>query len=189
MSNRQDAKIAKITKGQRCCLLILTGPALWLAGGTAMAFELRSPAFSAGGDIPVVHTCDGPDRSPVLRWSDPPAGAKAFALIMDDPDAPGGTWVHWVLYGVPAAAREFPEGVAARETVQGVGTQGVNDFRKVGYGGPCPPPGPAHRYSFRLYALDAELKLPPRVTKADLLKAMEGHVLGHADLAGRYKRK
>ncbi len=154
-----------------------------------MAFELKSPAFSAAGDIPVVHTCDGPDRSPALRWTDPPAGTKEFALIVDDPDAPAGTWVHWVLYGVPAAAREFPEGVAARDTVPGVGTQGVNDFRKVGYGGPCPPPGPAHRYSFRLYALNAELKLPPRKTKADLLKAMEGHVLGQAELVGRYKRK
>ncbi len=154
-----------------------------------MAFELKSPAFSPGGEIPVKHTCDGPDRSPALRWSDPPAATKEFALIVDDPDAPVGTWVHWVLYGVPAAARELPEGVAARDTVSGVGTQGVNDFRKVGYGGPCPPPGLAHRYFFKLYALGAGLKLPPRKTKADLLKAMEGHVLGQAELVGRYKRR
>ena len=113
-----------------------------------MAFELKSPAFAQGGDIPAKHTCDGADRSPALRWSDPPAGAREFALIADDPDTPGGTWVHWVIYGVPAAARELPEGVAARDTVPGVATQGGNDFRRVGYGGPCPPPGPAHRYSF-----------------------------------------
>lgn len=154
-----------------------------------MAFELTSPAFSPGGEIPVRHTCDGPDLSPPLRWTDPPANTKGFALIVDDPDAPAGTWVHWVLYGLPATARELPEGVPARDTVPGLGTQGVNDFRKVGYGGPCPPRGPAHRYFFRLYALDTELALPPRKTKAEVLKAMEGHVLGQAELMGRYKRK
>lgn len=154
-----------------------------------MAFELSSPAFSAGGDIPAKHTCDGPDRSPVLRWSGAPSGTKEFALIVDDPDAPVGTWVHWVLYGVAPTVRELPEGVAPRDTLPGVGTQGVNDFRKVGYGGPCPPPGPAHRYFLKLYALDAELKLPPRKTKADLLKAMEGHILGQAELMGRYRRR
>jgi Raf kinase inhibitor-like YbhB/YbcL family protein len=154
-----------------------------------MAFELKSPAFSSGGDIPVKHTCDGQDVSPVLRWTDPPGNAKAFALIADDPDAPAGTWVHWVLYGVPATTRELPEGVAARDTVPGVGTQGMNDFGKVGYGGPCPPRGPAHRYYFKLYALDAELKLPPRKTKAEVLKAIEGHVLGQAELMGHYKRR
>ena len=154
-----------------------------------MAFELKSPAFTPGGDIPVKHTCDGPDHSPILRWADLPAGTVEFALIADDPDAPVGTWVHWVLYGVPSAARELPEGVAARDTVPGVGTQGMNDFGKVGYGGPCPPRGPAHRYFFKLYALNAELKLQPRKTKADLLKAMEGHVLGQAELMGRYKRR
>jgi Raf kinase inhibitor-like YbhB/YbcL family protein len=187
--NRQGAKIAKTAANKLWHLGMLAGLACWLAGGTAMAFELKSPAFTPGGDIPVKHTCDGPDRSPLLRWSDPPAGTKEFALIVDDPDAPVGTWVHWVLYGVPSAARELPEGVAARDTVPDVGTQGVNDFRKVGYGGPCPPPGPAHRYFFKLYALGAELKLPPGKTKAVLLKAMEGHVLGQTELMGRYKRR
>lgn len=154
-----------------------------------MAFELRSPAFSPGGEIPVKYTCDGADLSPPLRWSDPPEKTRGFALIADDPDAPGGTWVHWVLYGVSAVLRELPEGVPAGETVPGIGAQGVNDFRKVGYGGPCPPRGPAHRYFFRLYALDAELTLPARKTKAELLKAIEGHVLGQAELMGRYKRR
>ncbi|MBI2462418.1 MAG: YbhB/YbcL family Raf kinase inhibitor-like protein [Candidatus Rokubacteria bacterium] len=154
-----------------------------------MAFELRSPAFSSGAEIPVRHTCDGPDLSPPLLWSDPPADTKGFVLIVDDPDAPVGTWVHWVLYGLAAPAHELPEGVPARETVPGVGTQGVNDFRKVGYGGPCPPRGPAHRYFFRLYALDTELALPPRKTKAEVLKAIEGHGLGQAELMGRYRRR
>lgn len=154
-----------------------------------MAFELQSSAFASGGEIPIKHTCDGPDLSPTLRWTDPPANAKSFALIVDDPDAPAGTWVHWVLYGVAATVRELPESVPARDTVAGIGTQGLNDFRKVGYGGPCPPRGPAHRYLFRLYALDTELTLPPRKTKADALKAIEGHVLGQAELMGRYKRK
>ncbi len=154
-----------------------------------MAFELRSPALSPGGEIPVNYTCDGADLSPPLRWSDSPAKTKSFALIVDDPDAPGGTWAHWVLYGLAATLRELSEGVPARETVPGIGTQGVNGFRKVGYGGPCPPRGPAHRYFFKLYALDTELTLPPRRTKADLLKAIEGHVLGQAELMGRYKRK
>lgn len=153
-----------------------------------MAFELQSPAFAAGGGIPVKHTCDGPDLSPLLRWSDPPAKTRGFALVVDDPDAPGGTWVHWVLYGLAAAVRELPEGVPARDTVPGLGSHGVNDFRKVGYGGPCPPRGPAHRYVFKLYALDTELALPPRKTKDDVLKAIEGHVLGRAELMGRYQR-
>jgi Raf kinase inhibitor-like YbhB/YbcL family protein len=155
----------------------------------AMAFELTSPSITAGGDIPVKHTCDGPDLSPALRWSGPPPRTRSFALIADDPDAPAGTWVHWVLYAIPAAARELPEGVPARDTVAGAGTQGVNDFGKVGYGGPCPPRGPAHRYVFKLYALDTELALRARQSKADLLKAMEGHVLGQAELMGRYRRR
>ncbi len=171
------------------CTPVLVALLLCATGEPAMAFELQSPAFSAGGEIPVSYTCDGADRSPPLGLSDPPAKTRGFALIADDPDAPGGIWVHWVLYGMPAALRQLPEGVPARETIPGIGAQGVNDFRKVGYGGPCPPRGLAHRYFFRLYALDAELTLPARKTKAELLKAIEGHVLGQAELMGRYKRK
>ena len=154
-----------------------------------MAFELRSPAFSSSGEIPVKYTCDGADLSPPLQWSDPPQKTKSFALIADDPDAPAGTWVHWVLYGLTGTLRELPEGVPTQETVPGIGTQGVNDFRKVGYGGPCPPRGPGHRYFFRLYALDIERTLPLRETKQDLLKAIEGHVLGRTELMGWYMRK
>lgn len=168
---------------------LIVGPLILLRGGPASAFELQSPAFPPGGDIPVKYTCDGRDVSPALRWADPPVGTKGLALINDDPDAPGGTWVHWVLYGIPATIRELREGVPAQDTVGGIGRQGVNDFRKAGYGGPCPPRGPAHRYFFRLYALDIELALPPRNTKAALLKAIEGHVLGRAELMGRYQRR
>lgn len=167
----------------------MVGALVWVTAGYAMAFELKSPAFPPGGNIPAKHTCDGADVSPPLRWSDPPPNTKGFALIVDDPDAPAGTWVHWVLFRVPPTVQELPEGVAAQDTVPGIGTQGVSDFGKVGYGGPCPPRGPAHRYFFRLYALGTELSLSPRKTKGEVLRAMEGHVLGQAELMGRYRRK
>ncbi|HSB80160.1 MAG TPA: YbhB/YbcL family Raf kinase inhibitor-like protein [Candidatus Methylomirabilis sp.] len=159
------------------------------AGRAAVAMDLQSPAFSLGGEIPMKYTCDGADLSPPLRWSGPPAKTRGFALITDDPDAPGGTWVHWVLYGIAASVRELPEGVQARETVADIGIQGVNDFRKLGYGGPCPPRGTPHRYYFTLYALDVELSFPPRKTKAEILKAMQGHILGQAQATGLYKRR
>ncbi len=154
-----------------------------------MAFELQSSAFTTGEQIPVKHTCDGADASPQLRWADPPPNTRSFALIMDDPDAPGGTWVHWVLYAIVATVHDLPEGVATRNSVAGVGIQGMNDFQRVGYGGPGPPPGPAHRYVFKLYALDSDLRLPARKTKAELLKAMDGHILAQAELMGRYQRR
>jgi Raf kinase inhibitor-like YbhB/YbcL family protein len=157
-------------------------------GDDAMAFELKSPTFSAGADIPKKHTCDGPDMSPALNWGEPPAKTAAFALIADDPDAPVGTWVHWVLFNLPATTRELPEGVSKKEEVEGGGLQGANDFRRTGYGGPCPPPGPSHRYFFKLYALDSQLSLKSDATKRDVEKAMEGHILGQAELMGRYKR-
>ncbi|MGQ9458922.1 MAG: YbhB/YbcL family Raf kinase inhibitor-like protein [Anaerolineae bacterium] len=157
-------------------------------GGAAMALKVESPAFSPGGDIPRPYTCDGPDLSPPLRWSEPPAGTQSLALICDDPDAPAGTWVHWVLYRIPATVRELPEGVPKRDTLADGSRQGRNDFGKVGYGGPCPPRGPKHRYFFKVYALDVVIDLPPGATKAELLKAMEGHVLAQGELMGRYGR-
>ncbi len=164
-------------------LLLLTGAA------QAFAFELKSPAFAPNASIPRTHSCDGPDRSPPLRWTDPPAGAKSYALVVEDPDDPSGIWVHWVLYAIPASARQLPEGVSKRETVAGAGAQGVNDFRKVGWGGPCPPPGPAHRYIFTLYALDADPALAPGKTKEDLRAAIEGHIIGQAELTGRFQSR
>ncbi len=169
-------------------VVIATAPGWPARGGEVMAFELTSPAFEPDQRIPKTYTCDGPDVSVPLRWSDPPAGTKSFALIADDPDAPRGTWVHWVLYDLPAEARELPEGVPAREALENGARQGVNDFRKVGYGGPCPPPGPAHRYFFRLYALGRPTGLPPRATKRQLLDSARGHVLAEAELVGRYGR-
>lgn len=151
------------------------------------AFQLKSTAFSNGDTIPKKFTCDGPDVSPALSWNDPPGGATAFALIMDDPDAPGGTWVHWVLYDLPASARELPEGVPKTQDLESAARQGINDFRRIGYGGPCPPPGATHRYSFRLYALDRPTQLHAGATKGDLERAMKGHILAQAELLGRFQ--
>jgi Raf kinase inhibitor-like YbhB/YbcL family protein len=153
-----------------------------------MAFTLTSNAFTQGGNIPGRNTCDGQDLSPALTWSDPPQGTRAYALIADDPDAPAGTWVHWIIYDVPAATHGLGEGVSKTDTVAGLAKQGMNDFRRPGYGGPCPPPGKPHRYFFRLYALSAELNLKPRATRKDLDAAMQGKILGQAELMGKYQR-
>jgi Raf kinase inhibitor-like YbhB/YbcL family protein len=155
-----------------------------------MAFTLTSTAFRDGVAIPVKYTCDGVDVSPPLAWSGAPAGTRSFALIADDPDAPAGTWVHWVLYNLPAAVSELPENIAKVESLDLDGArQGRNDFRRPGYGGPCPPPGPAHRYFFKLYALHAPLQLKPGAQKKDVEAALEGHVLGSAQLMGTYARQ
>jgi Raf kinase inhibitor-like YbhB/YbcL family protein len=160
------------------------------AGDESMAFSLTSTAFKDGAAIPSTHTCDGADRSPPLAWSGAPPGTAAFALIADDPDAPAGTWVHWVVYNLPAATAELPENVAKVESLDlGGARQGRNDFHRPGYGGPCPPPGPAHRYLFRLYALDAPLKVRPGATKNDVEAAMQGHTLAMAQLMGTYARQ
>lgn len=153
-----------------------------------MSFTLMSPAFEEGGTIAKKYTCDGPDLSPPLKWTDPPAGTQSLVLIVDDPDAPVGTWVHWVLYNVPPETREFPEGQSTDESLKSGGKQGINDFRKVGYGGPCPPKGPAHRYIFKLYALDTMLQLGPKPGKGDVEKGMKGHVLAETRLMGKYGR-
>ncbi|HUJ43073.1 MAG TPA: YbhB/YbcL family Raf kinase inhibitor-like protein [Opitutaceae bacterium] len=150
--------------------------------------KLTSTGFADGQPIPMQYTCDGADVSPPLQWSELVPGTRSFALICDDPDAPVGTWVHWVVYGLPGTARELPEMVAATETLPNGAKQGLNDFRRVGYGGPCPPPGPPHRYFFKLYALDTELALKARATKQDLLRAMTGHILAEAQLMGTYQR-
>jgi Raf kinase inhibitor-like YbhB/YbcL family protein len=150
--------------------------------------QLKSSAFQAGGDIAPKYTCDANDISPQLSWNDAPAGTRAFALIADDPDAPVGTWVHWVVYDLPADGKELAEGVPATEVLTNGAKQGTNDFRKVGYGGPCPPPGLPHRYFFKLYALDAPTGLKSRATKQQLLDAIKAHTLGEAELMGRYKR-
>jgi len=160
-----------------------------VSSGVAMAFDLTSSAFRPGQSIPRRHTCDGEDLSPPLAWTDPPAASKGFALVCDDPDAPAGTWVHWVLYAVPPATHELPEGVKPTPTLADGSRQGRNDFRKTGWGGPCPPRGGPHRYFFRLYSVDRAIDLPPGATKAEVLKAIEGHTLGQAELMGHYARE
>ncbi|MCX7590232.1 MAG: YbhB/YbcL family Raf kinase inhibitor-like protein [Kiritimatiellae bacterium] len=157
-------------------------------GGEAMTFKLASSAFAEGAAIPVKYTGDGPDISPPLTWTDPPAGTKSLVLICDDPDAPVGTWVHWVLYDIPPTTRSLAEGIPTIGTVPGVGKQGKNDFRRLGYGGPAPPPGKPHRYFFKLYAVDVETGLAPGATKTEVLKAIEGHILAETRLMGTYKR-
>jgi Raf kinase inhibitor-like YbhB/YbcL family protein len=149
--------------------------------------EIKSSAFGSGEMIASKYTCDGADFSPPLQWAGSPAGTKSFALICDDPDAPMGTWVHWVIYDIPPTATMLAEGITREKDLPGGGTQGVNDFRKIGYGGPCPPGG-THRYFFKLYALDTMHGLKPGITKDQLLKAMKGHILAEAQLMGTYRR-
>jgi Raf kinase inhibitor-like YbhB/YbcL family protein len=157
-------------------------------GEIAMTITLESTAFEAGETIPTKHTCDGDDVSPPLSWGEVPEGSESIALICDDPDAPRGTWVHWVVFGLPPDTRQLPEGIPADPALQDGAVHGTNDFGRSGYGGPCPPAGPAHRYYFRLYALDSELQLDPGASKQDLVAAMEGHILGEGELMGRYGR-
>jgi hypothetical protein len=153
-----------------------------------MSFRLDSSAFRAGEPIPARNGCDDRDLSPPLNWSGAPAGVRSFALICDDPDAPGGTWVHWVLYDMPPERQELAEGVPALAELPDGARQGINDFRRIGYGGPCPPRGKPHRYSFRLYALDTKLQLAPKLRKQGLETAMRGHILAETELVGTYRR-
>jgi Raf kinase inhibitor-like YbhB/YbcL family protein len=152
-----------------------------------MVFKLESSAFSNEGTVPSKYTCDGPDVSPPLKWSGAPEGTKTFAMICDDPDAPMGTWVHWVMWNIPANVSEFKEGMSKDPKLSDGTMQGISDFKRPGYGGPCPPSG-THRYYFKLYALDAELSLPESTTKADLEKAIKGHILAEAKYMGTYSR-
>jgi len=152
-----------------------------------MAITITSTAFTEGSMIPQNYTCDGEDISPPLAWSGVPDGTKSLALICDDPDAPMGTWVHWVLFNIPAHIMELPTKIPSEKIIQNGAKHGINDFRKFGYGGPCPPGG-THRYYFKLYALDTEINVEAGITKAQLLKTMEGHILAEGQLMGRYKR-
>jgi len=153
-----------------------------------MTFSISSSSFSQGGEIPRKFTCDGADVSPELSWTGAPAGTQSFALIADDPDAPVGTWTHWVLYDLPSQTAALPEGVSKVDEVPSGGRQGRNDFRKIGYGGPCPPPGRPHRYFFKLYALDRMLNLKPGSSKQEVEQTMQNHILGKAELMGKYQR-
>jgi len=157
-------------------------------GERPMAFVIFTASFPNGGPIPRKFTCDGADLSPEVSWTGSPTGTQSFVLIADDPDAPVGTWTHWVLFDVPAQTNSLAEGIAKVDEVPSGGRQGRNDFRRIGYGGPCPPPGKPHRYFFKLYALDKMLSLKPGCSKAEVEQAMQNHVLGKAELMGTYQR-
>lgn len=150
--------------------------------------KLESSAFSDQGMIPTKYSCDGADISPPLSWSEVPQGTQSLALICDDPDAPGMTFVHWVIYNLPPDTQQLPENVPNQEKLENGALQGKNNFGKVGYGGPCPPGG-THRYFFRLYALDQMLNLEAGVNREQLEQAMEGHILAQAELMGQYNRQ
>jgi len=156
-------------------------------GKGSMTLTISSSAFANGGMIPSQYTCDGANISPPVQWSGLRAAAKTFAIVVDDPDAPAKTWVHWVVYDLPANTTQLTENIGQGKTLGSGGKQGTSDFKKIGYGGPCPPGG-THRYFFKLYAVDIETSLPPGATKDELLKAIEGHVVGQGELVGKYKR-
>ncbi|MFA5553416.1 MAG: YbhB/YbcL family Raf kinase inhibitor-like protein [Phycisphaerae bacterium] len=153
-----------------------------------MEIKITSPAFQENQMIPEKYTCEGNDISPQLKWDAVPGGAKSIALICDDPDAPMGTWVHWVVYNLPADTRELPENFPDDETLPDGTRQGITDFGKTGYGGPCPPSG-THRYYFKIYALDITIDAVSVLDKKTLLKEMQGHILAQGQLMGKYKRK
>ena len=156
---------------------------------TMMAIEIESSAFMQGATIPEMYTCDGKDVSPPIKWGEGPGNVRAWALIVDDPDAPSKTWVHWVLFNIPGSTRSLSASVPTTGDLPEGGRQGKNDFGKPGYGGPCPPVGKPHRYFFRLYALDGPLDLPAGATRDQVDRAMEGHVLGRGELLGTYARR
>ncbi|MGH7233444.1 MAG: YbhB/YbcL family Raf kinase inhibitor-like protein [Nitrospiraceae bacterium] len=150
--------------------------------------KLESSAFKAGGVIPAKYTCDGQDTSPPLHWSSVPANARSLALIADDPDAPRGTWVHWVVWNIPTNIQTLDEDLPKQDSLANQIKQGMTDFKKTGYGGPCPPSG-THRYFFKLYALDSVLNLSSQTGKSELEQAMKGHILDQSELMGTYQRK
>jgi hypothetical protein len=156
-------------------------------GGKEMEIKITSSVFKEGGMIPAKYTCDGADVSPPLQWDAAPQGTRSIALICDDPDAPMGTWVHWVLFNLPGTTTLLAEKVPPDKTLANGARQGTNDFRKIGYGGPCPPSG-THRYFFKIYALDTQPDLQAGADKPRLLKAMQGHILAEGQLMGKYKR-
>jgi Raf kinase inhibitor-like YbhB/YbcL family protein len=153
-----------------------------------MAFALSTTAFADGGAIPARYTCDTADLSPALSWKGVPQGTRTLALIADDPDAPAGTWTHWILWNIPPQASFLPEGVPPVETLDNGARQGRNDFRRLGYRGPCPPPGKPHRYFFKLYALNARLDLKPGAARGELEEAMKGHIIAQAVWMGTCMR-
>jgi len=153
-----------------------------------MTLSLLSPVFQEGEDIPITYTCDGQDISPPLMWSDPSPETQSFALIMDDPDAPGGVFTHWLLFNLPTDNRELPEAVPTHNELANGALQGTNGFGTIGYGGPCPPAGPAHHYRFTIYALDQSLDLVAGASRKQVIDAITGHILAWGQLTVMYQR-
>jgi len=153
-----------------------------------VSFNVLTPAFTNGGDIPNRYTCMGENVSPALTWNETPNGTHSLTLIVDDPDAPAGTWTHWMIWNIPVHLTALQAAVAVKETLDNGARQGTNDFGRIGYGGPCPPPGKPHRYFFRLYALDSVLALKAGASRSELEIAMKHHVVSQAEWMGRFKR-
>ncbi|MDP2729595.1 MAG: YbhB/YbcL family Raf kinase inhibitor-like protein [Dehalococcoidales bacterium] len=190
MSNVGKVSLVRVTLPAAVCLAILTACA---PPETAPALKegkmkITSPAFQEGAAIPSRYSCDGEDISPALSWSGAPEGTRYFALVMDDPDAPGGIFTHWIIFNIPADSRGLAEAVATEPQLASGARQGRNDFGKLGYGGPCPPRGALHRYHFTLYALDQPLNLTAGVTRKQALDAMRGHTLAQTELIGTFQR-
>jgi Raf kinase inhibitor-like YbhB/YbcL family protein len=151
-----------------------------------MTLEVKVDSFAYGAEIPRRYTCGGANLSPVFNWGGVSPAAKSLAIVVDDPDAPKGTWTHWILWNIPSFLTALPEGLFAAETLADGTRQGTNDFSRIGYGGPCPPPGKPHRYFFKLFALDTLLDLQPGAKRKELDHAMRGHILSQADWMGTY---
>jgi len=153
-----------------------------------MELSIYSPAFSEGALIPTKYTCEGSNISPQLDWSGVPEGTRSLALICDDPDAPSGTFTHWVIFNIPPDSKGLPETMSLTPRLTDGSIQGINDFGLIGYGGPCPPPGKPHRYRFNLYALDKQLDLNAGSSKNQVLNAIKNHILAQGQITGTYQR-
>jgi Raf kinase inhibitor-like YbhB/YbcL family protein len=168
--------------------ICLMGVSAYAQGEQANTLKVSSTSFSSGGEIPKKFSCEGEDSSPQISWSGAPSGTQAFILIADDPDAPAGTWTHWVIYDMPSSTTSLNEGQSKSEQLPDGSKQGRNDFRKIGYNGPCPPAGKAHRYFFKVYALDRKLNTKPGAARSEVEKAMQGHVQAEGEYMGTYRR-
>lgn len=190
--SRYNLRVIAMVTGCLFALALVVGcrqtPSQNQATEAVMGFTLQSPAFANGAAIPRQYTCDGADQSPPLSWNQLPTGTASLALIVEDPDAPRGTFVHWVIFNLSPSPAVLPQGVPRQAIIESGARQGRNDFRRVGYGGPCPPSGPPHRYFLHMYALNAPLDLTPGASASEIRSAIEGHVLGEAELMGTYKR-
>ncbi len=171
-----------------CLIILLSAGCITKEDNNMENISISSDGFKEGDMIPDKFTCEGKDISPSVSWKGIPAGTKSIALIMDDPDAPGGTFVHWVLYNMPAKTLKLPEGMPHNQTLEDGSMQDMTGFGRPGYGGPCPPPGKPHRYYFKVYALDIKINLPPGASKNQLESSMNGHILASGELIGKYLR-